>query len=109
MDSNHTLLTESRLLVLLSLPGGHLSEVHISHQSAAALGWGWGQGLRASGWGDARVGEGAGQGGEGTTRTHWATFPGSGSSREGGRAQMPVCLRTVTKLVVLALTQVWRD
>lgn len=32
---------------------------------------------------------GAGQGGEGTTRTHWATFPGSGSSREGGRAQMP--------------------
>lgn len=44
MDSNHTLLTESRLLVLLSLPGGHLSEVHISQQSAAALGWRGGRG-----------------------------------------------------------------
>lgn len=112
MDSSHTLLTESRLLVL-SFSGEHLSDARISQQPP----WG-GQGHGPEDGEKLRVGEPRrcrGQrGGEGMGPRFSISnlsLDLNGCSREGeGRAQIPVCLKTVSKKIGHSSTHsVWQD
>lgn len=112
MDSNHTLLTESRLLVL-SFSGVHSSDARVSQQPP----WG-GQGHGPEDGEKLRVGKphrcrgrGGGEGMEPRFSNSDLSLDLNGCSREGeGRAQIPVCLKTVSKkLVILLHIQVRQD
>lgn len=113
MDSNHRLLTESRLLVFSFSWSTWVMPASVS---GTALGWAGrhgpedGEKLRV---GEPRRcrGRGGGEGMEPRFSNSDLSLDLNGCSREGeGRAQIPVCLKTVSKkLVILLHIQVWQD